>query len=160
MRESGWRAGVIGTGFIGPVHMEALRRLGVEVVALAGSSPERAAEKARQLGVARSYGSAEEMLADPEIYVVHITSPNPLPFPHAKAALEAGKHVVCEKPLAMDARESGELVRLARETRLGNAVNFNLRYFPVNQHARALVRNGELGDVYIAQGSYLQDWLL
>src|SRR5438270_7588984 len=156
MRPSGWRAGVIGTGFIGPVHMEALRRLGVQVVALAGSSPERAAEKARQLGVARSYGSAEELLADPDIDVAHITSPNHLHFPHAKAALEAGKHVVCEKPLAMVSRESGELVKLAREKRLVNAVNFNLRYYPVNQHARSLAQSGELGEVYVVQGSYLQ----
>src|SRR3954453_18523209 len=86
LRERGWRAGVIGTGFIGPVHIEALRRLGVDVVALAGSSTERAAEKAGQLGVARSYGSAEELLADPDIDVVHITSPNHLHFPHAKTA--------------------------------------------------------------------------
>jgi predicted dehydrogenase len=160
MPEKRWRAGVIGTGFIGPVHMEALRRLGVEVAALAGSSPERAAEKARQLGVARSYGSAEELLADPDIDVVHITSPNHLHFPHARAALEAGKHVVCEKPLALDPTESSALVKLATEKRLVNAVNFNLRYYPVNQHARSLVRAGEIGDVYIIQGSYLQDWLL
>src|SRR5438067_11912865 len=93
MREPGWRAGLIGTGFIGPVHLEALRRLGIQVAAVAGSSPERAAEKARQLGIARSYGSAEELLADPDIDVVHITSPNHLHFPHAREALEAGKHV-------------------------------------------------------------------
>src|SRR5918911_5633377 len=112
MRDTPWRAGVIGTGFIGPVHLEALRRLGMDVVALAGSSPERAAEKARQIGIARSYGSVEELLAHPEVDVVHITSPNHLHFPHARAALEAGKHVVCEKPLAMNPGESAELVRL------------------------------------------------
>jgi predicted dehydrogenase len=160
MVEKRWRAGVIGTGFIGPVHMEALRRRGVEVVALAGSSTEHAAEKVRQLGIARAYGSAEELLAGPDIDVVHFTSPNHLHFPHAKAALEAGKHVVCEKPLALNTGQSAELVKLASTTGLVNAVNFNVRYYPINQHARALVQNGELGDVFIVQGSYLQDWLL
>ena len=158
--KTGWRAGVIGTGFIGPVHLEALRRLGIEVVALAGSSTERAAEKARTLGIERAYGSAEELLADRDVQVVHITSPNHLHFPHAREALEAGKHVVCEKPLAMNPQESAELVRLAAGKQLVNAVNFNIRYYPINQHARALVQSGELGEVYIIQGSYLQDWLL
>ena len=107
MADSNWRVGVIGTGFIGPVHVEALRRLGIEVTALAGHGAERAAEKARQMHIPRAYGSVEALLADPDINVVHITSPNHLHFPHAKAALLAGKHVVCEKPLAMNSQESG-----------------------------------------------------
>lgn len=160
MQEPRIRAGIIGTGFIGPVHLEALRRLGIEVVAIAGSSAERAAEKARQWGIARGYGSAEALLGDPAVDVVHITSPNHLHFAHAQAALRAGKHVVCEKPLALGPHESGELVRLAQESGLVNAVNFNLRYYPLSQHSRALVRNGAIGEVFIVQGSYLQDWLL
>jgi predicted dehydrogenase len=152
--------GVIGTGFIGPVHVEALRRLGIEVVALAGHDAERTAEKARQMHIARSYGSADELLADPDINVVHITSPNHFHFAHAKAAMLAGKHVVCEKPLAINSQESGELVALARETGLVNAVNFNLRYYPLTWQARSMVQEGELGRVYIVQGHYLQDWLL
>lgn len=160
MTDSTWRVGVIGTGFIGPVHVEALRRLGIDVVALAGNNAERTAEKARQLHIAESYGSVEEMLDRSNIDVVHITSPNHLHFPHARAALLAGKHVVCEKPLAMDSNESRELVRLAKETGRVNAVNFMTRYYPLSQHARSLVRSGELGDVYMVQGSYLQDWLL
>lgn len=154
------RAGVIGTGFIGPVHVEALRRLGIGVVALAGSNVERAAQKAQELGIPRAYGSAEDMLADPDVQVVHVTSPNHLHFHHARAALLAGKHVICEKPLAMDPDESAQLLQLARESTLVNAVNFNIRYYPISQHARAFVKGGELGDVYIVQGSYLQDWLL
>ncbi len=160
MAERRWHIGLIGTGFIGAVHLAALRSLGLEVLAVAGSDPHRAADKANSLGVPRSYGSAEELIADPDINVVHVASPNHLHFPQAKAALEAGKHVVCEKPLAMDSRESGELVRLAKEKRLVNAVSFNLRYYPLNQHARALVQEGKLGDVRIVQGSYLQDWLV
>ena len=160
MADSSWRVGVIGTGFIGPAHIEALRRLGIEVAAIAGHGAERTAEKARQLHIPQSYGSAEEMLADPSIDVVHITSPNHLHFPHAKAALLAGKHVVCEKPLAMNSQESAELVKLAKERGLVNVVNFNIRYYPLSWHARALVKKGEIGDVWIVQGSYLQDWLL
>ncbi|HEX8230477.1 MAG TPA: Gfo/Idh/MocA family oxidoreductase [Chloroflexia bacterium] len=160
MTDRTWRVGVVGTGFIGPVHVEALRRLGIQVVALAGNNAERTAEKARQLHIAESYGSVDEMLERSNIDVVHITSPNHLHFPHAKAALLAGKHVVCEKPLAMDTQESGELVRLAKELKLVNAVNFMIRYYPLSQHARSLVRQGELGDIFIVQGTYLQDWLL
>lgn len=152
--------GVAGTGFIGPAHIEALRRNGIQVLGLAESSPEKAEEKAAELGIPRSYGSVEAMLEDPEVDVVHLATPNHLHYPHAKAALLAGKHVVCEKPLAMNSAESAELVDLAAEKGLVNAVNFNIRMYPLSQQARSLVQNGELGDLFILQGSYLQDWLL
>ena len=100
------------------------------------------------------------MLADPDIDVVHLATPNYLHHPHAKAALLAGKHVVCEKPLAMNTAESAELVKLAAEKKLVNAVNFNIRMYPLAQQARSMVQSGELGDLFILQGSYLQDWLL
>jgi predicted dehydrogenase len=154
------KVGVVGTGFIGPAHVEALRRLGVEVSGLCGSSPERAAPKAAAMRIGKVYTSYDEMVADPAIDVVHITSPNHLHYPQAKAALLAGKHVVCEKPLAMDSSESTELVALAQEKSLVNAVNFNIRFYPLAQQAHALVQAGELGEIYIVQGSYLQDWLL
>jgi predicted dehydrogenase len=154
------RVGVIGTGFIGPAHIEALRRLGVDVAALAENGPERAAGKAKDLRIAKAYGSADEMIAQPDLDVIHITSPNYLHYSHAKAALLAGKHVVCEKPLAMNSRESSELVKLAAQQKLVNAVNFNIRFYPLSHQAHAMVKNGELGDIYIVQGSYLQDWLL
>lgn len=154
------KVGVVGTGFIGPAHVEALRRLGIEVAGIAGSSPERAAPKAEELRLGKVYESFDALIADPQINVVHITSPNHLHYPQAKAALEAGKHVVCEKPLAMTPQESAELVALAKERKLIGAVNFNIRFYPMVQHARAMVQSGEIGDVFIAQGSYLQDWLL
>ena len=154
------RVGVVGTGFIGPAHVEALRRLGIEVVGVVGSSPERAAPKARTMRLDKVYDSFEAMVADPAIQVIHITSPNHLHYPQAKAALLAGKHVVCEKPLAMNSRESAELLQLATGRRLLNAVNFNIRFYPLAQQARVMVRNHDLGDVYIIQGCYLQDWLL
>lgn len=153
------QVGVVGTGFIGPVHVEALRRLGIPVAGIVGSSPERARPKAEALQLPL-YSSLAEMLADPKVGVVHITSPNHLHFPQVKATLEAGKHVICEKPLAMDSNESAALVALAEEKGLVNAVNFNIRFYPLAHHARSLVQSGEIGDVYIVQGSYLQDWLL
>jgi predicted dehydrogenase len=160
MSEREINVGVVGTGFIGPAHVEALRRLGLNVAGLAGSSAERAAPKAEALRLGRVYDSLDAMLADETISVVHITSPNHLHYPQARAALLAGKHVVCEKPLAMNARESAELVALAAERKLVNAVNFNVRFYPLAQHARSLVAAGEVGEVRIVQGSYLQDWLL
>ncbi len=154
------QVGVVGTGFIGPVHVEALRRLGIRVAGIVGSSPSRALPKAEALRLDSVYTTVDDLLADDKIDVVHITSPNHLHYPQVKAALEAGKHVVCEKPLAMDSHESAELVALARAKGLVNAVNFNIRFYPLAQHARSLVQRGDTGDIYIVQGSYLQDWLL
>jgi predicted dehydrogenase len=152
--------GVAGTGFIGPAHVEGLRRNGIQVLGLAESDYDRAQAKAAELGIPRAYPSFEAMLADPEIDVVHLATPNVLHHPHAKAALLAGKHVVCEKPLAMTSSESAELVELASQKRLVNAINFNIRMYPMVQQARSLVQSGEIGNLFILQGSYLQDWLL
>ncbi len=152
--------GVAGTGFIGPAHIEGLRRNGIQVLGLAESSQEKAEQKAAELAIPRAFGSLEEMLVDADIDVVHLATPNYLHYSHAKAALLAGKHVVCEKPLSMNATESAELVELAAEKKRVNAVNFNIRMYPLVQQARSMVQNGELGDMFILQGSYLQDWLL
>ena len=144
--------GVAGTGFIGPVHVEALARNGIRVLGLAEETPEKAQEKAAEMGIPRAYASFEEMLQDPDIDVVHLTTPNFLHYPQAKAALLAGKHVVCEKPLAVDSKESAELLKLAKEKQLVNAVNFNIRLYPMVQMARSMVQNGEIGDLFILQG--------
>jgi predicted dehydrogenase len=152
--------GVAGTGFIGPAHIEGLRRNGIQVLGLAEDTAENARLKAAELGIPRSYNSYEDMLADSDIDIVHLATPNVLHYPYAKAALLAGKHVVCEKPLAVNAHESGELVSLAASTKKVNAVNFNIRMYPMVQQARSLVQSGEIGDLFILQGSYLQDWLL
>jgi len=154
------RAGIVGTGFIGPVHLEALRRNNVSVVGLAEATPELAAEKAAALGIPTAYESFEALLADPDIDVVHLATPNFLHYPQAKAALRAGKHVVCEKPLATSSQESADLVRIAQETEKVNVINFNIRFYPMAQQARSMVQSGEIGDLFILQGSYLQDWLL
>jgi predicted dehydrogenase len=151
------RAAVVGTGFIGVVHVEALRRLGVDVTGVVGSTPERAAAKP---GLPAPYPGFETMLADPRVDVVHITTPNHLHFEQTRAALAAGKHVVCEKPLAMTPEETGELLRLAEDGGLVHAVNFNIRFYAQCQEARARVAAGELGAVRLISGAYLQDWLL
>jgi predicted dehydrogenase len=101
----------------------------------------------------------EAMLADDRVDVVHVTSPNHLHHAHAKAALAAGKHVVCEKPLAMTSAESADLVRIAEASGLVNAVNFNIRFYPLLQHLHEQVREGGLGEVRLVSGHYLQDWL-
>ena len=152
--------GIIGTGFIGPAHVEAARRLGnVEFVALAEANETLAQAKAAELSIPKAYGDYHQLLADPDVKVVHNCTPNHLHFDVNKDILAAGKHVISEKPLAMNTDESKELVRLARESGLIHAVDFNYRYYPLIQHAREMVRSGEVGDVYAIHGSYLQDWL-
>ena len=153
-------AAVVGTGFIGVVHVEALRRLGVQVHGVVGSSSARATARARDAGLPPAYDSFEAMLADDRVDVVHITSPNHLHHQHAKAALGAGKHVVCEKPLAMTPAESADLLESAERSGLVHAVNFNLRFYPVCQHVHGMVASSELGAIRLVSGHYLQDWLL
>jgi predicted dehydrogenase len=153
-------AAVIGGGFIGTVHIEALRRLGVRVRGLLASTPERGSRRAAELGLPRAYSTLAELLSDEGVEVVHVTSPNALHFPQVTAIVAAGKHVVCEKPLATTSTESAELVRLARAAAVVNAVNFNIRFYPLNQHAAAMIGAGELGEVRLLSGHYFQDWLL
>jgi predicted dehydrogenase len=153
-------AAVVGTGFIGAVHVEALRRLGVQVHGVVGSSHERAAKRSAEAGLPPAYDSFEAMLADPRVDVVHITSPNHLHHEQAKAALGASKHVVCEKPLAMSSAESADLLGVAERSGRVHAVNFNLRFYPINQHVHGLIAQGGLGEIRLVSGHYHQDWLL
>jgi predicted dehydrogenase len=153
------KAAIVGTGFIGPAHLEALRRIpNVEVVALVEVNQELADEKAKQLGIPRAYVFAD-MLKQDDIDVVHICTPNFLHYSQAKAVLEAEKHVVCEKPLAISLQEAEDLVNIAKMTGLVNAVHFNLRYYPMVRQMKVMREKGELGEVYSIMGSYLQDWL-
>ena len=153
------RAAVIGTGFIGTVHTWGLRRLGVQVQGVLGSSPERGAQGAVAMGVSRSYASLDELLADDTVDVVHVTSPNHLHYPQVKAILAARKHVICEKPLAMTSKQSAEMVDLAQSSGRVCAVCYNIRFYPLNQHAHGLVKSGDLGDIRFITGHYHQDWL-
>jgi predicted dehydrogenase len=153
------KAAIVGTGFIGPAHLEALRRIpNVEVVALVEVNQELADEKAKQLGIPRAYVFAD-MLNQADIDVVHICTPNFLHYSQAKAVLEAKKHVICEKPLAISLAEAEDLVKIAKTSGLVNAVHFNLRYYPMVRQMKVMREKGELGEVYSIMGSYLQDWL-
>ena len=157
---AGIGAAVIGTGFIGTVHVEALRRIGIDVRGVLGSTADRGAARAETLGVGRAYKTLDELLADPAVRVVHVTSPNHLHVPQASAVMAAGKHVVCEKPLAMNATESARLAKQAQSAGVVNAVNFNIRFYPLHQHAREIIAEGRLGEVRLVTGHYFQDWLL
>jgi len=158
------RAGIIGTGFIGPVHIEALKRLGVQVTAVCAST--RSAQAvADQWGIPEVYGDHDyaAMYRSPNVDVVHITSPNKVHVEQCLAALKAGKHVVCEKPLGMNSRETARVVAaVARAGKAGPvfAVNYMCRYFPAVLQMRALVARGDLGQIIHVQGHFFQDWLL
>jgi predicted dehydrogenase len=154
------KVGVIGIGFIGAAHVEALRRLpGIEVAAISHSSDEKAKAKGAELGVDRTFGDHRRLLEMKEIQAVHVCTPNHLHYPQTKDSLAAGKHVLCEKPLAVTVKEAEELVKLAASGSLVTAVHFNIRYYPLLWHIRAMIAGGELGEIYAVTGSYLQDWL-
>jgi predicted dehydrogenase len=152
------RAGVIGTGFIGPVHIEALRRLGVQVVALC-DIPERVQAAAARHGIPQAYSDYRQMLKSPEFDVVHITAPNRFHCQMSLAALAAGKHCICEKPLAMNTRETERIVRTAKASGTVFAVNYNVRFYPAVLQMRKMVARGDLGEIIHVNGTYFQDWL-
>ena len=153
------KVGVAGLGFIGPAHIEALRRIpGIEVVAISESTLELAREKATQMGIPKYHDNFDNLLKE-DIACVHICTPNFLHFEMAKAALLAGKHVVCEKPLATSIEQGEELLSLAKEKGLIHAVHFNIRYYPLVRQMKIMREKGELGEIYSVFGSYLQDWL-
>lgn len=154
------RVGLIGTGYIGLVHLEILRRIPeTEVVAVADSDLGRARAAAAKLDIPKAYGSADELLDDPDIDVIHNCTPNNLHFAVNAKAIRLGKEVLSEKPLALNDRESAELVKLAAEHGTLTGINFCYRYFPVVQEAAARVRRGDLGEVRAFVGHFLQDWL-
>lgn len=160
MRLSEIRAAVIGVGFIGVAHVEALRRLGVDVVGVVGSTPDRARAKAEVANLPTVYDSVEALAGDNDIDVVHVASPNHVHADQVRVLMDAGKHVVCEKPLALDSTETGDLVARAEATGVVNAVCFNLRFYPNCHQAMAMVAHGEIGSPRFVTGAYLQDWLL
>jgi predicted dehydrogenase len=152
-------AAVIGTGFIGTVHIGALRRLGVPIAGVLGSSSDRGAERAKALGVTNSYASLSHLLRDPKVSVVHVTSPNHLHYEQVNQIIASGRHVICEKPLAMTSTQSREMMTLADASKLVAAVCYNIRFYPLNQHAHGMVAAGELGNIRLITGYYHQDWL-
>lgn len=155
------KVGIIGAGFIGSAHIEAVRRLEfIEVIALAQSDEKKAKHKAEQLGIPFAYGNYKDLLNNSEIDVVHNCTPNYLHYPINKEIIEAGKHILSEKPLALTCDQTAELVSLAKEKKIVNGVNFNYRQFPMMKQLSEMVKQGELGQINLVHGSYLQDWLM
>lgn len=152
--------GLVGPGFIAAHHIDAVRRLGdVEVVAIAGSTEESAKRKAQEYKVDRAYGDYKTLIADPDIAVIHNTTPNHLHLPVTLAALAAGKHVISDKPLALNADEARQLRDAALAARVANVVTFNYRGNPLVQQARSMIASGDSGSVNFVHGHYLQDWM-
>ena len=152
---------MIGTGFMGKVHTEAVRRLGnVEVVAAAGSSDAKARAFADANGIPGATGDWKSLVGSKEVDAVHILTPNVDHCEMVKAFAKGGQHVLCEKPLAMNAAEARDMLKTAEKYNVVHATNHNLRYYPIVQHARAMIAKGDLGDILVVQGTYYQDWLL
>jgi predicted dehydrogenase len=153
--------GLVGLGFVGRHHIDAVRRLGfVDVVAVADRNEATARAKADELGVARAYGSFDALAADPDVHVIHNTTPNHLHGGVIRAALSHRKHIVSEKPLASTASEARALWQAAESAGVVHAVTFNYRGNPLVQQMRAMVEAGEIGRPHFVHGTYLQDWLL
>jgi predicted dehydrogenase len=161
MRGAGLRAGIVGAGFVGRIHARSARLAGGRLAGVVASSPERSDAAARELGAERAFASADDLVASDQVDVVHICTPNNLHLPIALAALARGKHVVCEKPIALDAAGATELHDAAQSSR-GTVATVPLvyRYYPTVREARARLRAGGNGDVRLISGGYLQDWLL
>jgi len=153
-------AAVVGAGFIGPVHVEALRRNGINVVGILGVSEEESRSAAESLGLPKAFKDYDEVLKSDDVQSVHLAVPNKLHYPMAKRALEAGKHVLCEKPLAMNSKETAELVEIASKANVAAGVNYNIRFYPLSIEAHEIVKRGDIGEIYSVHGSYVQDWLL
>ncbi|MFL0335104.1 Gfo/Idh/MocA family protein [Stenotrophomonas maltophilia] len=151
---------IVGTGMIGAVHHRAALLAGAGIRGVAASSPQRARETAQAWNVLHAYRDIEDVIADPQVQVVHICTPNHLHRAMAQAALEAGKHVICEKPLATTLEDAQSLAALAASSGLVATVPFVYRYHPVVREARARIAQGDLGPLHLIHGSYLQDWLL
>jgi predicted dehydrogenase len=142
-------AAVVGLRFVGKAHFKALRRVGIELRGALGSSPESAAAACKDLGLPRTYASIDELAEVAAVDVVHLCAPNHLHFSHASRLLRAGKHALCEKPLALDSRESEILVNLAKETGRVGGIAYNLRYYPLCQEARVLIQKGVIGEPHL-----------
>lgn len=154
------RAGFVGAGFMAEVHSRAARAAGAEIAGIASSTPASAARAKDRLGVERAYASAQDLVQDDKIDVIHVCTPNATHVALAEAALKAGKHVVCEKPLATNVQDATHLVELAATAGTVATVPFVYRFHPMVREARERIASGQTGRISTIQGSYLQDWLL
>jgi predicted dehydrogenase len=153
------QAAIIGGGFMGATHTEALRRLGIPVIGMLGVSTDETYSFIRRMEIQKAYKSLEDLANDKDVNVAHLCTPNYLHYSMAKILLEAGKHVLIEKPLANTSLEGAELVRLAKDKKLVGAVNYSVRFYPMNQEARAQIQVGKIGEPRVLHAEYCQDWL-
>ncbi len=155
------RAAIVGTGWIATEHVLALRGLrGVEVVAVSSASPDRARQFAEHHGIATAVAPHAAVMAGVDCDVVHVCSTNADHYEICRSAVALGKHVVCEKPLAVSSQQSLDLTRQVSSMSSVHATNYNYRAYPMVQHARELIAAGELGEIHLVHGRYAQDWLL
>ncbi|ALS23312.1 Gfo/Idh/MocA family protein [Paenibacillus naphthalenovorans] len=154
------KVGIIGTGFSAMAHIEALRRVPfVEVIAVSSSSKEKSIEFSKKMCIPKAYGDADELIRDPEVQAVHNCTPNSLHFEINKKVLLAGKHLLSEKPLAVNSEQSGELLRLAGESGVVSGVSFNYRHYPMVSQVKEMLESGNNGKPNLVYGGYIQDWL-
>lgn len=156
------RVGIIGMGYIGESHIEAVRRIGLcELKAVADSNTTLAKAKAETYGIDKVYAGIEELIKDPEIDAIHNCTPNFLHAEINRKIIEAGKHLLSEKPLCKTYEEAVSLVKLSnKHPEVVVGVNFNYRMNPLVQEMKYRIERGDMGEVRIATGSYQQDWLL
>ncbi|MEO8398549.1 MAG: Gfo/Idh/MocA family oxidoreductase, partial [Ignavibacteriaceae bacterium] len=155
------KTAIIGSGFMGSAHLEALQRIGgVEVAVLVSSNKKNAKNLAEKFSVKKITDNWRNVINDDQIKVIHNCTPNHLHFEINKAAIEFGKHILSEKPLTINSKQSKELLQLLKKNKIVNAINFNYRFYPLVQHAKFEVQNGSAGDIFLIHGNYLQDWLI
>ena len=154
-----FRAGIIGAGFMGTVHAHAVRAAGGVVSRVAGRTPEEAERAAARLLAVDTAASVDELVTADDVDAVHVCTPNHTHVALTEAALRAGKHVVCEKPLATSPEDARRLVEAATQAGVVAAVPFVYRFYPAVREARARIADGAAGPLWLLHGSYLQDWL-
>src|SRR5260370_37397940 len=145
--------GLVGPGFVATHHIDAVRRLGdVDVIAIAASSQAAADRKAAKLRVDKAYGHYQDLIDDPDIEVVHNTTPNHLHLEVSMAAIKAGKHVISDKPLALTYAECSLLRNAAEAAGVVNVVTFNYRGNRMLQEARLMSAQTDIGQLFFVHG--------
>jgi len=153
------RAAIIGGGFMGFTHVETLRRMNVQIIGMLGVDSNETNSFTSKCRISKRYANIDELANDPNVDIVHICTPNHLHFGMAKTLLQFGKHIIVEKPLAITSQEGYELVQIAKQNNLVGAVNYSIRYYPLNQEAHSRISAGLLGEPRILHAEYCQDWL-